>query len=260
MDCQHCGKHFSTKGNMINHQKSAKYCIKLREETLADVTCSGCNKQLCSKQRLETHISTCAKYIETNKVKILEAIIEDKTAVIKKLEDRIRQLELDMKDVAIKSKGRTTTNNITTNIQQNFTPITDERLAEDAKKLTIDHLVGGGESIAGIFLDGSLKNNALCTDVSRRILHIKDSNGNHVKDIGACFITKKAFSSIFDMARDIKNKCGETIDVSDDDKIEQLGRVMSVVGEISQAISGKTNEVSSDFAKAVCVRSTGNGD
>jgi len=31
---------------------------------------------------------------------------------------------------------------------------------------------------------------------------------------------------------------------------------MSVVGEMSQAISGQNNEVSTDFAKAVCVGSS----
>jgi hypothetical protein len=171
---------------------------------------------------------------------------------VEKLENHVKELENKLFEIALKSKGKTT---ITTNIQQNFTPITDEKLSEDSKKLTLAHLVGGGEKIATVFLDGSLKNNAICTDISRRILHLKDGDGKLVKDVNACNITKRVFSSALGIAKDIKNKYGDDIDTNDDAQIEMFGKVMCVFGEMSQAISGQSNEVSNDFAKAVCIGS-----
>ena len=262
MDCEFCKKQFSSKGNLRIHQKNTKYCLKIQETKIIsqEFICNGCEKKLCNNYRLRQHEKICKKYTEDNKIDTLEKIIEARDITIEQanitideLKTRIRELELDMKDVAIKSKGKTT---ITTNIQQNFTPITDEGLAKDAEKLTLAHLVGGGEKLATIFLEGSLKNNAVCTDVSRKILHHKDGKGKIIRDVNAGNITKRAFTSMIVKARDIKNKCGEDIDTNDDEQIEEFGKAVSVVGEMSQAISGQNNEVSTDFAKAVCVGSS----
>jgi|694.fasta_scaffold52502_1 hypothetical protein len=256
MDCQFCRKSFSSKSNLSKHQQTTKYCIKLQPQNKPkSFICSGCNKELSTKQRLETHIQVCINYLDINRIKELEKIIETKDTIIDELKTRIRELELDMKDVAIKAKSKTTNNNISIQ-QQNFTAITDENLAQDARKLTLEHIVGGGETIASVFLDGSLKNNALCTDISRRILYLKDEEGNLIKDPNAITITKRAFSSLIGHAKEIKNKCRENIDTDDDDQIETLAKAMSVVGEIGQTISGKSTEVSTDFAKAVCHGST----
>jgi hypothetical protein len=257
MDCEFCHKQFAAKSTLLRHQKTVKACLKIQEQIAPKketvFICDGCKKELSSKQNLQLHKKICKNYRETNIIQELEKTIKIQATTIDELKIRIRELELDMKDVAIKSKGKTT---ITTNIQQNFTPITDERLAKDAEKLTLAHLVGGGEKLATIFLEGSLKNNAVCTDVSRKILHLKDGAGKIMRDVNAGNITKRAFSSMLGKARDIKNKCGEDIDTNDDEQIEEFGKAMSVVGEMSQAISGQNNEVSTDFAKAVCVGSS----
>lgn len=260
MDCEYCGKTFSTNGTLVRHQKTIKYCLALQAKAPPrSFKCQACDRYLSTKYTLSAHQKMCRKFKAENEdhtrdleMERLQEKLVEKDATIEKLESRIRELELDMKDVAIKSKGKTT---ITTNIQQNFTPITDEKLSEDSKKLTLAHLVGGGEKIATVFLDGSLKNNAICTDISRRILHLKDGDGKLVKDINACNITKRVFSSALGIAKDIKNKYGDDIDTNDDAQIEMFGKVMCVFGEMSQAISGQTNEVSNDFAKAVCVGS-----
>ena len=262
MNCQFCEKQFSTKSNLVKHQQTVKSCIKIQETKKApEFICEGCGRKLCDNYRLQHHIKICKKYSENNKIRQLETVIDQyritldlKNEALEKLEKHIENLEDKLMKIAMRT---TKTTNITTNIQQNFTPITDEKLAEDSQKLTLDHLVGGGETLAGIFLEGSLKDNALCSDISRQILHLKDGNGNLIKDVNAVIITKRAFSSMIGLARDIKNKCGQNIDTNDDYELEILGKVMSVVGEMSQAISGHTNDVSSDFAKAVCVGSVG---
>ena len=258
MDCEYCGKKFSTKGTLTRHQKTIKYCSD-QKAIFATFKCDACDRYMSTKYNLLVHQKTCRKTkIEKDdktrdlEFELLREKLAQKDIVIEKLESRVRELELDMKDIALKSRGKTTIN---TNIQQNFTPITDENLSNDSKKLTLEHLIGGGEKIATIFLDGSLKNDAICTDISRRILHLKDGEGKLVKDVKAGNITKRVFSSALGIARDIKNKYGDDIDTNDNAQIEMFGKVMCVCGEMSQAISGQTNEVSNDFAKAVCIGS-----
>lgn len=262
MDCQFCKKQFSSKGNLLNHQRNTKYCLQIQEANKPqEFICVGCNKRLCTKYRLQQHQKICETYPEKDKISKLELAIQENKKIIElrdntiniqqqtiqKLEKQLENLQDKLLKIATKSK----TTNISI-LQQNFTAITDERLAEDAKKITLDHIAGGGERIASVFLDGSLKDNAVCTDVARRIIHHKDENGKLIKDINALIITKRAFSSLIGLAKEIKNKCGEDIDTDDDNQIERLGKVMSVVGEIGQTIAGQTTEVSTDFAKAVC--------
>ena len=215
MDCQYCEKHFSTKSNLLKHQQTVKSCIKLQQGSKSEFICTGCSKTLCSKFRLQTHYQICEKYQATDKIRQLEIMLEQnkilmavKDSAMEKLEKHIENLEEKLMKIAMRTTK--TTNNITANIQQNFTPITDEKLADDAKKLTLAHLVGGGEKLAGIFLDGSLKDNALCTDISRRVLHLKNGDGKVVKDINAVVITKRAFSSMIGLARDIKINAEKT--------------------------------------------------
>ena len=262
MNCEYCGKILATKVSLLRHQKTVKYCLVLQEKTaIPEFKCDGCGKCLSNKYNLSIHKKGCKVIKAANQDETQDQLIEhlrekllEKDAEIQKLEKHIESLQDKLVKIAMRTTKTTT--NITTNIQQNFTPITNEKLAEDAAKLTIEHLTRGGEAIAGIFLEGSLKKNAICTDVSRRVLHHKNEEGEIIKDFGCDKLTKRAFSSIFDKAREIKNKCGEEIDTDDDDQIERLGKVMNVVGEISETIAGKTTEVSSDFAKAVCLGST----
>ena len=259
MECKYCGKILATKESLVRHQKTIKYCLLLQDKTISQFKCDGCGKSLSNKYSLAIHQKNCKAVKqstpEESKDRIIEHLREkiiEKDTALEKLETHVKELENKLFEIALKSKGKTT---ITTNIQQNFTPITDEKLAEDSKKLTLQHLAGGGEKMADIFLDGSLKKNAICTDFSRKILHLKDGDGKLVKDVNAGTITKRAFSSMLKIAREIKNKYGEGIDAKDDDQIEMFGKIMSVVGEMAHAISGQSNEVSSDFAKAVCIGS-----
>jgi hypothetical protein len=260
MNCEFCNKNFTTKGILLRHQQTTKYCLKLQGEIKEkEFICRGCNKRLSTKNRLATHQEICEQIPKDDNLIYLKKVIElrDSTIdiqqqTIQKLEKQIENLQDKLLKIAIKSKSNTTNNNNISILQQNFTAITDESLAEDAKKITIDHIVGGGESIASVFLGGSLKDNAVCTDVARRIMHHKDENGKLIKDVNALIITKRAFSSLMTFAKEIKNKLGEDIDTDDDDQIETLGKVMCVVGEMGQTIAGQTTETSADFAKAVC--------
>jgi predicted RNase H-like nuclease (RuvC/YqgF family) len=254
MECEYCGKVLATKGSLTRHQKTIKYCLELQSKKSLTFKCDSCHKILSNKYNLTVHQKSCKQIkrdiLDDNRDREIESLkdkVLERDQTIQKLEKQLENLQDKLLKIATKSK----TTNISI-LQQNFTAITDERLAEDAKKITLDHIAGGGERIASVFLDGSLKDNAVCTDVARRIIHHKDENGNLIKDVNALIITKRAFSSLMTLAKEIKNKFGEDIDTDDDDQIERLGKVMCVVGEMGQTIAGQTTETSTDFAKAVC--------
>jgi hypothetical protein len=61
-NCEFCESSFTLKNNLNNHKKTAKYCLQ-KQFIEANFSCSGCKKILCSKKRLETHITKCIEYL-----------------------------------------------------------------------------------------------------------------------------------------------------------------------------------------------------
>jgi len=59
MDCSHCGSTFNNFSSLNNHQKTAKYCLKIQSKDNERFRCSVCRFSFSSKQRLDTH--TCKK-------------------------------------------------------------------------------------------------------------------------------------------------------------------------------------------------------
>ena len=62
MNCQFCNKLFSSKSSLNNHQKTAKFCLKLQDDNNKQLTtfnCEYCCKLLTSKQNLNIHLLKC---------------------------------------------------------------------------------------------------------------------------------------------------------------------------------------------------------
>ena len=64
MICSFCKKEFKTNSSLHNHQKNAKYCLKLRNKTNESLRCDGCEKLFGSKQWLNMHKLKCVNLIE----------------------------------------------------------------------------------------------------------------------------------------------------------------------------------------------------
>jgi len=58
--CEFCQTVFSKKGNLNQHQKTAKYCLELQEKENNELQCQFCNKKLSSKVRLNNHLEICS--------------------------------------------------------------------------------------------------------------------------------------------------------------------------------------------------------
>ena len=58
--CEYCKKEFSTKGILVSHQKSTKYCLVLQGKSVTDdFKCQCCTKKFTTQSNLNDHLLIC---------------------------------------------------------------------------------------------------------------------------------------------------------------------------------------------------------
>ena len=58
--CEFCKKEFSFKGNMLSHQKHAKYCLEMQGKIYNNnFDCKFCSKMFTTQQNLNDHLKVC---------------------------------------------------------------------------------------------------------------------------------------------------------------------------------------------------------
>ena len=258
MDCGFCHKQFTTKGILLRHQQTTKFCIKIQEE-LKDkiklIVCNGCNKELSSKQKLQSHQQICKKYEEINKIQDLEKIIAELKTHNEKLENHVKELEDKLVQIALKSTGKIT-NNANTYVYQNFTPITDEKLKQDTLNFTKKHLERGGQGIAQYALKGVLKDNFTCTDVSRGHSKYMDADGDIVVDPFSHSIARRVCESLIEPSEKINDDNKSTLSYDTSESVfQKAGMLNKAVNDIKSASTGIMNDLTREFTKTICADS-----
>ena len=221
MECQYCKKTFSSKSSLNNHQKTAKYCIKLQNNTneILCFNCDFCEKIFTTKQVLFNHLQSCKNKDFKDKIKEKEAqfqsLLKEKEAQFQSLlkdiehykerletqEDQIKELQERLERIASKAIERpthTTTNNTTHNLL-NITSCIDFNDIDKIKdtienKLNINHVVDGQKGLARFVKDNLLTDQNgklayLCSDPSRHVFRYKDETGEIKKDVEAKKLT-----------------------------------------------------------------------
>jgi hypothetical protein len=200
--CEFCSKTFCKKSNLTVHQRTAKYCISLREpEKVSRFTCENCQKELSTNRTLETHIKTCKtrKEQEVDAIKRKNVELEFK---VRELESAVQHLESTNK-ILIEEKNRsqacveeiakqpkTTTNNKTVNKVSILTPLdlSAERLRELVEaNFTNSHLLEGQKGVARFTVEHVIKDEDgklqyICTDPARHTFRFKEGE-TEVKDL-----------------------------------------------------------------------------
>lgn len=255
--CSYCNSKFNLRKLLNRHQKTAKYCIKIREEQI-DRTGIECHcKMKIADNEYKKHISTCKIYILTeenlylnllnSKLKIensnLKTELHLKTEKIKKIEElnrslneRISYLETD-KDKFYSTIEKVALDKKTVNNQYNITfPVLEQKRLEEKSKLINKNVVRNGQiALANFFINKVATNDkgeigVICTDKSRKIFKYMREDGKIITDIEACNMIKsfKSSSSVhIEKSLDqIKNEY-ETNDLYDteDERLEAYYKV-----------------------------------
>jgi len=204
LECNFCKNVFSSKGNLKEHLKKAKYCAKLRgkviDSKIDGVACVYCSKEFYSNKTLSNHLHKCKEVMldqyksscegQLCEIKTLKHRIEKLKATILDIESkkdkRIKELEDRLERIASKA---TITNQYVIknerdviNIVRGYEPITDADFKACADNLTLRHVIDGPVGHAQLALEYAIKNRAICVDLSRCKLHYKNELGQVVTD------------------------------------------------------------------------------
>ena len=90
MNCIYCKKTFNNKYILKNHQKTAKYCLKIQGiEPESGYKCKFCNKSFSLKQHLVNHNKTCKNLkIENDRLRLM---LGNKTKECDAFKDTIKE-------------------------------------------------------------------------------------------------------------------------------------------------------------------------
>lgn len=186
--CQWCDNTFSTNAVLSQHQKKAKYCLKLQgvNEPNKKYICV-CDRVFTCNYTYKRHIECCLEYKN-------QQIVNKYNSIILNLQNKIKELkaELKLKDDKIMelaktaiSIPKTTTKTIQiNNTINNLDPLLLENIKDYANQLTLDHHKKGAEGYGKFALEGPFKNKLACTDMTRGKFKYKDTVGDIRDDIG----------------------------------------------------------------------------
>lgn len=228
--CEFCKKDFSTKGSLVTHKKTAKYCLSLQGKECIDFSCDFCNKNFTLKQSFQEHSLICKKKQEVdlntkqsvlqNRIDRLEEQIKDtdeklkekdvqlkqKDAYIVKIEDLLKKANETIAEIAKQPK---TTNNTDNRVQTQNINFDIDNIAKITSvlenHLTPDVLSRGQEGVADMLKEHLLQSEGKpiyeCTDVSRQKFQFHNVHGDIEIDPKANRLIKNlSKSGIFEKA------------------------------------------------------------
>ena len=242
MDCEFCKKTFSSKSNLVAHQKSTKYCLELQGKTNNDFVCQYCSRTFTLYKTLSEHINVCKKKQikeeeeKTNEYEKMIKKLEKYEGIEKRLEDKnkenkqLKEKIADQKDyiskletklekfedtvtsiVLSKSDKKQYTTNTTTNNTTNNIVINNSLNLNDIEKMNsfLDEkldkevLAGGQKSFALLMSSTMLKDKYKCVDPSRQNFEFTNELGEIERDVKAKKLTTAIIKS------NIRSRAGE---------------------------------------------------
>ena len=225
--CQFCLEEFSRKFNLVRHEKSCKL---------------GVIRSISDENQ---------KLLEINE-KISKEIVE----IRKEYEEKLRQKDLEIKELAMAGINRPTTinkNKITINQKiSNLDPLHFEKIGEYCEYLTIDHIKAGVDGYVDYALEYPFKNRVVCSDFARKKIKYKDTDGNVINDPEMTKLAKQFFESISQKnqeltqqyANEIREKWGKVPGM-----YEYMMNLLEDLGNNQESISQGSQGISTDFAK-----------
>lgn len=114
MECQFCKNTFNTNSALKQHQKTAKYCLKIRGINNNEYKCTSCDKTFSNNYNLSVHLVSCNKSkislelkskLDNTEAKLqkCEYMNEQKDIQINNLQDQIKYLQDKLINVTLKA-------------------------------------------------------------------------------------------------------------------------------------------------------------
>ena len=107
--CDYCKKKFSSKSNLNNHIKTAKYCINIRNSAIIqcpeidDSKCNFCSKKFSTKYLLNSHLLKCQEKLkqdEKNLISEIDFLRENNILYKSKIEEKDKLITLKDQEIA----------------------------------------------------------------------------------------------------------------------------------------------------------------
>jgi len=238
--CEYCETLFSTKSNLCNHQKTAKFCLNKRKIINEEYKCS-CQKIFTTKITFDRHKKICnisdiinpykencmklenENKIYIEKLKNKDEQLKDKDEQIKDKDKHIKELEDKLANIALAGVTKsTTTNNISNNNKILNISALDINDIDKIKSILDDkfdhnYIIDGQKGVAQFLVDHYLKDDEgklkyVCTDPSRQIFKYKDDLGDIQKDVKAKKLTKTLIDGGLKEQNSTKSECWWTKD------------------------------------------------
>jgi hypothetical protein len=248
MECQYCKHSFVSQITLSAHQKTAKYCLSLRNVDIpVDHTCEGCGKKFTRSYHLERHQKICnvnerlytleeqletqIKEVTENKLKLQEKdnYIQKLEFTIKDLQDRIENITLQ----AINRPTHQTKNKQIINLAP-FDLTQDKANIIFANKYTPEYFLQGMKGLARFVSDHIVKTDTgesiyACYDRSRDVFKYKNQAGEYINDIKAVRLVEIIHPAVAEHGRSMNDKFHEEymsalLEYDEDNQINRISR------------------------------------
>jgi len=263
--CEYCSYSTTRKADLTKHQNKTNYCLDIQEKSK--------NTQPVGDEYINNNVVTYKDLEIGSKCK--DEIIKGKDEIIRRLEEQIEELNSQLNKerqnqqhvtLAAISKPTTQVKNTIKNCMiQNLSPLLESDMKDQAKFLTIDHLKAGAEGYAKYALEYSFKDKITCTDVSRKKLAWKDSEGVIVYDNEGSKLAEKFFRVLTErnlrLFREIINDLGERSDaaykrhdlVEAEAIVNLTNKICTYRTEAVRTGKGDDTELKNEFVKYLCI-------
>ena len=100
--CNFCEKTFSTKTNLVQHQKTAKYCLVKQNISSNKFNCDECLKYFSNKSSMIRHKQSC-EYNILKPYKDKMKILENENNIYKKQIEYQQNIIKELKNITLKA-------------------------------------------------------------------------------------------------------------------------------------------------------------
>jgi hypothetical protein len=265
MDCKFCKKRLSTKSALNVHQKKAKYCLKIQGvEKKGGFECNLCGKDFSVKFHLQNHQNICEKNIPNIK-KIKEELsnLRKYILILRKENDMLKEDKKDLQDrydnlsiIAVKRPTSSTKNIQINNYIKNMPPILNSDIIDNVQHLTLEHHSKGAEGYAEYALEFPFKNKIVCVDTARNKIKYKNEEGDVIEDVGFRKMMVKLCLALKDRSFNLSQEHYEKLSDTFTEKEVDRFNFMETAIAISKCANGRESDFCNQIIKMISKKSS----